>query len=133
MARGRQERGQSAVELAVTLPLLMLILLGCLDLGRAFAVRLTLANGVREGARYACMFPEEDPDVLAAYAERDILAQGLDPNSLAVVVDAPQGVAGGNPVQVTAVYTLPMFTGYLFGGKPLVIKAQAEMMILGGY
>jgi len=131
--RGGRERGQSAVELAMVLPLLMLILLGCLDLGRAFAVRMTLANGTREGARYACMFPDEDPYVLEEMARRDILAQGLDDSSLAVQVILPDVRVGGNPVQVTAVYTLPMFTSYLFGGKPLVIRAQSEMVILGGY
>jgi len=131
--RGGRERGQSAVELAMVLPLLMLILLGCLDLGRAFAVRMTLANGTREGARYACMFPGEDPYVLEEMARRDILAQGLDDSSLAVQVILPDVRVGGNPVQVTAVYTLPMFTSYLFGGKPLVIRAQSEMVILGGY
>ena len=130
--RGGRERGQSAVELAMVLPLLMLILLGCLDLGRAFAVRMTLANGTREGARYACMFPDEDPYVLEEMARRDILAQGLDDSSLAVQVILPDVRVGGNPVQVTAVYTLPMFTSYLFGGKPLVIRAQSEMVILGG-
>jgi len=117
----------------MVLPLLMLILLGCLDLGRAFAVRMTLANGTREGARYACMFPDEDPYVLEEMARRDILAQGLDDSSLAVQVILPDVRVGGNPVQVTAVYTLPMFTSYLFGGKPLVIRAQSEMVILGGY
>ena len=43
----RNETGQASAELGLMLPLLLLILLGCIDLGRAFSVWMTLANGTR--------------------------------------------------------------------------------------
>jgi len=45
-----QRRGASAVELAIVLPLLMTIVLGTVDIGRAFTTRCALANAVRVGA-----------------------------------------------------------------------------------
>lgn len=46
----RQRLGASAVELAIILPVLMTIVLGTVDIGRAFTTRCALANAVRVGA-----------------------------------------------------------------------------------
>ncbi len=53
----RSERGQSAVELAVALPVLVLILMGTLDFGRAFYAYINITNAAREGAQYGTGFP----------------------------------------------------------------------------
>lgn len=45
-----QRHGASAVELAIVLPVLMTIVLGTVDIGRAFTTRCALANAVRVGA-----------------------------------------------------------------------------------
>lgn len=57
-ARGRA-RGQSLVELALALPVLLLLLLGTIDLGQMFFDYIQLRNGVREGASYGARFPED--------------------------------------------------------------------------
>ncbi|MHB1413914.1 MAG: TadE/TadG family type IV pilus assembly protein [Chloroflexota bacterium] len=49
----RRCRGQSLVELALLLPMLVMILLGALDLGRAFYSYAAVANATRTGAAYA--------------------------------------------------------------------------------
>ena len=46
-------RGQSLVELALLLPMLVMILLGALDLGRAYYSYAAVANATRTGAAYA--------------------------------------------------------------------------------
>ena len=46
----RSELGQSVVELSLTLPVLVFIVLGGADLGRALAVQLAVQNGARAGA-----------------------------------------------------------------------------------
>jgi hypothetical protein len=55
--RNRKSRqlGQGMVELVVVLPLLLTILLGTLDLGRAFYTYIALTNAAREAARYAAV------------------------------------------------------------------------------
>jgi len=136
MAR-RTETGQAVAELAMVLPVLLLILLGCLDLGRAFYVWMALANGSREGARYACLYPTDangalNTNAIILQAQADILAEGLSTDALEVTVSAPSGTANGSPIIVTALYRLPAATSYLFGGRPLTIKAATEMLIIGG-
>ncbi len=50
---GRWQRGQSAVELALFLPVLLLLLVTAIDLGRAYFTYTALENAVRAGASYA--------------------------------------------------------------------------------
>lgn len=49
--RERGERGVSAVEFGLILPVLLVLLLGMLDYGYVYFVQLTLTNAAREGAR----------------------------------------------------------------------------------
>lgn len=51
--RSNDRRGQSMVEFALILPLLILLLFGILDLGRAVYAYSTINNAAREGARWA--------------------------------------------------------------------------------
>lgn len=46
----RQEGGQSIIELALALPLLVFALLGGADMARAFALQIAVENGSRAGA-----------------------------------------------------------------------------------
>ena len=48
-----QRRGVAAVEFAVVLPLLLLLLVGIWELGRIIHVQLILNNATRDGARLA--------------------------------------------------------------------------------
>jgi Flp pilus assembly protein TadG len=48
----RSEQGAAFVELAVTLPVLMVIVLGTIDFGRAFYTAIELNNAARAGAQY---------------------------------------------------------------------------------
>ena len=50
-------RGQSAVELALMMPLLALLLIGAADLGRAFFYYTRLANSVSAGAMFGISNP----------------------------------------------------------------------------
>ena len=52
LMRGDLVRGQSMVELAVTLPILLLLIFGLIDLGRAVFISNSLAEAARDGARY---------------------------------------------------------------------------------
>jgi Flp pilus assembly protein TadG len=49
---GRRDDGASAVELALVLPILMLILFGIISFGLYFAGSLGMSNATREAARY---------------------------------------------------------------------------------
>jgi hypothetical protein len=48
----RNQKGQSLLELALVLPLLMLIAFGAIEFGRAYYQYNTLTKALRDGARY---------------------------------------------------------------------------------
>lgn len=50
--RFEEHRGQSLVEFALTLPILLLLIFGLVDLGRAVYINNALAEAARDGARY---------------------------------------------------------------------------------
>jgi len=54
---GSHSRGQSIVELALILPVLMLLVASALDLGRMFYSQVTITNAAREGAYEAAYGP----------------------------------------------------------------------------
>lgn len=51
--KANRERGQALVETAITLPLLLLLLMGIMEFGWFFYNQMSVENGSREGARYA--------------------------------------------------------------------------------
>lgn len=55
MSLMKGERGQSMVELALTLPILVFILIGGSDLARAYAFQMAVQNGARAGAEAAAI------------------------------------------------------------------------------
>jgi Flp pilus assembly protein TadG len=54
----RKEHGQSMVEVALTLPFLLVIILALVEMGILFASYIALVNATREGAIYSSMHPE---------------------------------------------------------------------------
>ena len=58
-------RGQSLVEFALVLPVLLLLLAGAIDLGRAYFSAITLENAVKEGAFWGARDPECATDATA--------------------------------------------------------------------
>jgi Flp pilus assembly protein TadG len=53
--RVSSQLGQSLVEFALILPILLIVFLGVLDLGRSFYTYIALTNAAREAARYTAV------------------------------------------------------------------------------
>jgi hypothetical protein len=104
LARG----GQSLVEFALVLPLLLIVVLFALDLGRLFLGWVELNNAARIAANYASVHPTadwsnpNDPDVIRYTAlirnEADILNCTLPPTFPAP--SFPGGTAFGETAKV---------------------------------
>jgi Flp pilus assembly protein TadG len=99
------EGGQSLVELALTLPILIFILLGGADLARGFAQQLAVQNGARAGAEAAAI--DYTPSVSEAIARaRDEMSRtpGMDGSQPTVGVGFAQtnGSACVDPPTVAA-------------------------------
>ena len=101
--RARDERGQQLAELAFILSMLLIILFGAVDLGRAFHTYIGLTNGAREAARFAA--------VNNATASSSQVTQELNPTggsftgcvggSLIVTAPNVATIGRGNPYTVT--------------------------------
>lgn len=89
----RDERGAAAVEFAIVLPLLLVIVFGIIDFGRYLAVRNNLAAAVREGARLA--------SAQATSAEVVSVGRGRTAGYLAAVERGADSAATAGLVSVT--------------------------------
>lgn len=132
------ERGQSLVEFALILPLLVLILMGVFDFGRAFFAYNAISNGAREGARYGIIHPDatdpsppyDDPDTIEGRAVAQTFI--LDMNELTITVDTSQGTERGDPLSVTMQYDFEALTpliSTIWGGGALSLESSATMYI----
>lgn len=120
--------GQSLVEFAFTLPLLLVILLGAVDLGRVYFAYMTVVNASREGARYAATNSTNATDTAGITTRANNEASGIITLG-SVTPSCPSGCASGAPVRVTVTATFQLMTTYLFGVGPIPLRAYTEMVI----
>jgi hypothetical protein len=73
----RDDRGTALIEMAFTLPLLLLISIGIIEFGRAFQTWQILTNAAREGARVAVL-PGISDSMVTARVQEYIAAGVLD-------------------------------------------------------
>lgn len=97
-----EESGAALVELALVLPLLLVLLLGALDLGKAFNYWIDETHLAHEGARYAAVNKNPGP---APSLQESIKAQADTPelkSALQVCISFPGsgGAQIGEPVEV---------------------------------
>lgn len=120
----RRQGGQSVVELALVLPVLLLLVLGMMDFGRLLQSYLTLQHATREGARLAITGAADSAIVQRV---RDTAA-GLETDKLTVQVDpANASRYPGDNVTVMVSYQFQVLTPVLSdiaGGGQLDIGAR---------
>jgi Flp pilus assembly pilin Flp len=68
--RRRDEEGAVAVELALVMPLLLMILFGLITTGLAYSDHLSATNAVREGARYGAAADISNPGWATSVRDR---------------------------------------------------------------
>ncbi len=126
------DAGQTLVETAMVLPILLLLLFALVDFGRGFYTWLLVTNAAREGARVAAV---QSPE--SAVQNRITEALGaLDPGKLDVTLTNVQGPRG-QPVTVDLAYDFEWVTPMgailqLLGGSAIgdpVITAHSSMRL----
>jgi len=122
----KRERGQSLVEFALSFGLLMIIMLGVLDLGRAFHAAMVMTNAAREGAYYGAMHPA-DTDGIVAHVIQEAQDSGILLGGAGVTVSS-SGVSG-TPLVVTVEYQFPMLSFATLGTFAITLQRSAQMVI----
>ncbi|VEH43957.1 Flp pilus assembly protein TadG [Kocuria rosea] len=106
------QRGAAAVEFALVLPVLLLILLGIIECGRAYNVQISLTHAARETARYMAIHNDWGGAVdsgVAAAPSVDLGATAFQANPASCAADAD--------IKVTVTYELETVTGVAEGMK----------------
>jgi len=122
-AVSRAERGQSTVELALLLPVVVVLLLAVLQVGLVARDVVLVTHAAREAARAAAV--DADP---GAPRRAAVQSSGLDPNRVRVRVDTPVGVP--RRARVTLVYrsaTSVPLVGALLGDR--TVRSVATMRV----
>ncbi len=111
LRRKRRESGQSVVELALTLPLLLLLICGLIEMGWMASTRLVLDNITREGVRVgiiATSTTDNTAGVITRITEMkpDYLTETLN---ISVTYSNPTNFRDGD-ITVVTTYDLPTLT-----------------------
>jgi Flp pilus assembly protein TadG len=83
------ERGISAIEMALVVGLLVMIVLATLDFGRALAARNAMSHALGRATRVVNLNPATTPEEVAAYLEDDL--DGYQTAELDVAVEEVSG------------------------------------------
>jgi Flp pilus assembly protein TadG len=127
--RRRGERGTSVLELALVLPVLLMLVFGTVDFGRAVYVKNALANSARDAARYATIDPNNNSCIKTMAARNSSIANVTAAN---VTVTLPGTVAVGQPVTVAVQSTYQPLSGLIanaIGVTNLTLRGAATMEI----
>ena len=108
------ERGASAVEFALIVPLLIALVVGIVEFGHAFQVQGQLSAAAREGVR--AMALQNDPAAARAAVRNATatFAPAVTDAEIVITPSACPAVGGSTTVRLTIDYDMPFLTG-LFG------------------
>jgi hypothetical protein len=130
----RKERGQSMVELALTITFLMALLAGTIDLGRAFFTWLALRDAAQEGASYGTIKPNDVVGVQKRVWDNLEQVVSSPQTNIVVIVNFTGPICYGGTVRIDVNYpnfTIGMpFLGAILGSQTIPIHATVNDTIL---
>lgn len=121
----KSEKGQSLVEFALLLPVLVLLLFGIIDFGRIFHAYLTIDHAGREAARTASI--GKDTTTIKNTAVSDASSIRLTADQVGVT---PGTLSSGSNVTITITYPINFLTpviGNIVG--PVTLKNTTVMRV----
>jgi hypothetical protein len=145
MKSGR--KGQDLVEFALVLPLLLLIVFGVLDLGRAFPAAIQMANSARVSARYATLHVRATDLEIKNTAVQEAISSGiaLVPNDITITclnegsaiwntpcsrtVPPNSRLLSGARIRVIVNYDFDLLLGSIVGIPNIPIRRSIDMIV----
>lgn len=123
----RMQRGQDLAEYALALPVVLLLVMGILDLGRVVYTYSTVHNAVRDGARYGIINSGDFAGIETVVRDK---AVGLDQTDLTVTISQPDS----ETIRVQASYQFLLVSpiaGALMGSNQWQVGSQSTMRVEG--
>lgn len=142
-AEQSRDRGSAAVEFALVLPILLMLIFAIVDFGRMLSAKITVTEAAREGARAAALVGE-DQGVRRVYAATRDLGDGVTPtvvgcpgaatgpDTTAPDTTAPDAVDPNDDATVTVTYRFTFITpvGFLFSDDQVDLVSTGVMACL---
>lgn len=129
MRTTRRERGSVAVEFALILPVLMILLLGIIEFSYAFLVQASVSNAARLGVRnYAINYTAPGAQEAAIDLARSALTPGAEVSGTFSAPCTPMG-----QTTLTLTYRYRSITGWFDGilGSQVSLKGIGSMQCGG--
>ena len=119
------ERGAVAVEFALLAPVLVMLLLGITEFGRAYNAQVTLSSAAREGVRVMAIGNSPSGARTATKNSATALKPGLADTNITI---SPTTCNAGTQVTLTITYSLSTMTGI---AGPFTMEGKG-VMLCGG-
>lgn len=121
------QRGQSLVELAIMLPLLVTLLLGAVDFARVFYTQVAISNAARVGAEYAIDSRRDDAEIVEKVIEEAGSLVALTTDDVQVSRAASSWDASETDATINIQYRftpIAPFTSRFWGGGDLTLRVS---------
>lgn len=118
----RRERGAAMVEMAIVLPLLLLLVFGIIEFGRLYNAQVTLTHAAREGIRDYVIFQEPGQ---AEDVARNAVSSNFDDSPMVVDI-TPDPCEAGLPTTMTITYPFNMRIPFI-GDNVITITTRGVM------
>jgi Flp pilus assembly protein TadG len=126
----KNKKGQALVELALILPVLLLLIFGIIEFGRVFGTYLLITHGAREGARAAAV-GATDAEIFSIVQNRtapltlDIAKLDID------ITPSESSRYRGDGVEIVVSYPVKIYAPVISSiiGDPFNLSAQVIMRV----
>ena len=125
--RATGERGAAMVELAIVLPVLLLLVFGIIEFGRLYNAQVTLTHAAREGIRDYVIHKEKgQAESVATIAA----SSNFDTSPMAFTWDPSGECVPGEPASMSITYPFSMNIPFI--GENIVTITTEGVMRCGG-
>lgn len=143
-----KEKGQSLVELAISLPVIILILMGTFDFGMALFSYSIMRDAAQEGALYASFAPGNKSEIetrarnILVRQDDEVFSSPIDlrdKKTVQIEINIKgrecQGITKGiaNYIEVRVIYKYPFFMPFvsrIIGSNTIQMTASASNVVL---
>ena len=144
LRRRPRSRGQSLVEFALVLPLLLIFLATVLDLGRIYYANISLLNAAREGAFQASKTPDSYQAGQPCNTTTNLIVCRVQLESKDTIVEVAEADIDvtcsktGCPLEASSTVTVKVdgqfqlitpILGFIFGGQTIDMQSSATQQI----
>ena len=128
------ERGQSLVELAISLTVILLLLAGAVDFSIAYFSFSAMQDAAQEGALYGSINPGDESGIITRVRNASSNPVDLADTALVdVIVTVAEDACEGDEIRVNVIYDYPIsmpLIGTIIGSQQITLNASVTDTIL---